>query len=176
MAWKRSFLRALDAGGCPPPPMQPFGQAITSMKSKYSSPLSTFSMSLSALPRPFATAIFKLRSPALTWKALMPSRPRTPHSAIVLMVSGDASARTRRMTASVTPPVTPKMTPAPVQSPRGSSGSESGRFLKSMPAALMSLPSSSVVRTRSMRRFPSFSSSGRWASNFFAVQGIIATE
>ncbi len=36
--------------------------------------------------------------------------------------------------------------------------------------------SSSVVSTRSIKRWPSFSSSGRWASNFLAVQGMIATE
>ena len=36
--------------------------------------------------------------------------------------------------------------------------------------------SSVVVSTRSIRRSPSFSSSGRAASNFFAVHGMMATE
>ena len=94
--------------------MQPFGQAMTSMKSNCSSPDSTLAMSRSALARPLATAMRMVRSPAVTVNALMPSSPRTPHSAMVCRVLGLASSSTRRMTASVTPPVTPKMTPAPV--------------------------------------------------------------
>ena len=149
---------------------------MTSTKSYCTSPLSIFSMSLSALARPFATAMRRVRSPAVTSKVLMPSRPRTPHSATEAIVAVDLSARTLRMTASVTPPVTPKMTPAPVYEEKGESGSMSGRFAKSMPASLIMRTSSCVVRTRSIRRSPSLTSSGRCASAFLAVQGMIATE
>ena len=133
---------ALQAGGCPPPPMQPFGQAMTSMKWKNSSPRSTFSMSLSALPRPFATAMRSVVSPAVTSNAFIPSSPRTPHSATDAISYSVHAPRTWRMTASVTPPVTPKITPAPVYGANGASGSVSGRLLKSMPASFIMLTSS----------------------------------
>ena len=45
-----------------------------------------------------------------------------------------------------------------------------------MPASSIMSHSSLVVMTRSMSRSPSFSSSGRAASNFLPVQGMMATE
>ncbi len=44
-----------------------------------------------------------------------------------------------------------------------------------MPAAWIILPNSRVVSTTSTSRTPLASISGRWHSNFFAVQGMIET-
>ncbi len=51
-----------------------------------------------------------------------------------------------------------------------------GRFLKSIPASVIIIASSCEVSTRSMSLSPSLTSSGRAASAFLAVQGMIATE
>ena len=46
----------------------------------------------------------------------------------------------------MTPPVAPKMTPEPVAVPNGSSKSDLGSLGRSMPASLIILASSRVVR------------------------------
>ncbi len=77
----------------------------------------------------------------------------------------------------MTPPVAPNITPAPVFGPNGLSGSESGRFKRSMPACLIIRASSRVVSVTSTSCWPEeYMVLSRWFSNFFAVQGMIDTE
>ena len=77
--------------------------------------------------------------------------------------------------ASITPPAAPKIFPAPVLSPKGLSYSPSGSFKRSKPRDRKSRINSRVVRTASVFGYPSFTSSGRSASYFLAVHGMIAT-
>ena len=80
----------------------------------------------------------------------------------------------RRATASATPPVVPKITAAPEPKPKGISGARPSRSAKRMPDSWIMVMTSWVVSTRSTSGRPSRANSGRAASIFFAVQGMIA--
>ena len=85
------------------------------------------------------------------------------------------SGQQQRATASATPPGAPKMTPEPVVMPNGMSTASSSRLAKSMPLSLIMLMSSIVVSTASTSGLPLWVNSSRFASPFFAVQGMTAT-
>ncbi len=80
-----------------------------------------------------------------------------------------------RSAASVTPPLAPNSLPADVRSPNGVSGASGASVARSRPCARISSASSRVVRTASMSGRPSRAISGRPASNFLAVHGMMAT-
>ena len=86
----------------------------------------------------------------------------------------DLSSTTRRATASATPPVVPKIVAAPVPMPKGRSGASPSSSVKRMPDSLIIMMTSWVVSTRSTSRTPSCWNSGRAASIFLAVQGMMA--
>ena len=104
---------------------------------------------------------------------MIPSSPRTPHSAISCMVSLLWSGVRRRRTASVTPPVTPKITPPPEPKPNGISHASGSRVAKSRPKLSIMRSSSVVVITISVSCSPSVKLFGRTASAFLAVHGMI---
>ena len=87
----------------------------------------------------------------------------------------DLEEDTRRSTASVTPPVTPKITPAPETVAKGIFTASGSSSLNMMPDSLIMRISSCVVSTTSTIGSPSLVNSGRAASNFLAVQGMMAT-
>ena len=80
----------------------------------------------------------------------------------------------RRATASATPPVVPKITAAPEPKPKGISGARPSSSRKRMPDSWIMVMTSWVVRTRSTSGRPSWANSGRAASIFLAVQGMMA--
>lgn len=67
------------------------------------------------------------------------------------------------------------MTPAPVLKPKGMSRDSGSRFRKSSPADSIKRASSWVVSTKSTSGRPSTANSGRLASIFLAVQGMMET-
>jgi len=73
------------------------------------------------------------------------------------------------------PPDAPKILPAEVRSPKGVSAASGGSDDRSRPCIRISSASSRVVNTASMSCSPSRPISGRPASNFFAVHGMMAT-
>ena len=68
----------------------------------------------------------------------------------------------------------PKITAAPVPMPKGISGDSPSSSANRMPDSLIIVMISWVVSTRSTSGFPSCRNSGRLASIFFAVQGMMA--
>ncbi len=79
------------------------------------------------------------------------------------------------MAASITPPLAPNSLPAVVRSPKGVSAVSGGSCARSSPRMRISRANSRVVSTASMSGRPSWAISGRAASNFFAVQGMMLT-
>ena len=75
----------------------------------------------------------------------------------------------------MTPPDAPKMTPPPVANPMGMSNASGWSSLSLMPSELIMRWTSLVVTTMSTSCLPSTLNFGSWASNFFAVQGMMET-
>jgi len=86
------------------------------------------------------------------------------------------SSSTVRSAASMTPPVAPKMMPEPDAVPNGSSKSLGGMSGRYSPNCRVMTASSRAVSTWSTSANPESVISGRPASNFFAVQGMRATD
>ncbi|OPZ47159.1 MAG: hypothetical protein BWY92_01844 [Firmicutes bacterium ADurb.BinA052] len=115
-----------------------------------------------------------------TVASLTPSSPRTSSKTsrvrgIPEVFSGERSSAAARSTASATPPLFPKIMPAPVDTPRGRSKGAMGSLSKSTPVSRIIRANSCVVRTASTSGLPSTANSGREASNFLAVHGMIDT-
>ena len=89
------------------------------MKCQGDSPVSarlarTRSMTLRALPSPWATATLRSPNPGILMVAsLMPSNPRTAQMSMFSSSSPVTRVYAERIAASITPPVAPKIVPAP---------------------------------------------------------------
>ena len=145
------------------------------MKCRSLRPARISSNSRQALPRPLTTATFTVRPLTLTLACLTPSSPRTASTVKVPSSRPETSQWAVRIAASITPPVAPNNLPAVVRSPNGVSAPSAGSSDKSSPCMCSSWISSRVVSTASMSATPLRAISGRAASNFLAVQGMMLT-
>mmetsp|Transcript_41736 Transcript_41736/g.124837 ORF Transcript_41736/g.124837 Transcript_41736/m.124837 type:complete len:247 (+) Transcript_41736:580-1320(+) len=191
-AWRFCRICLSAERGWPPPPMQPPGHAMTSMKSYFASPALSAVTSFLALPRPLATAMRSCSPPpagpsatylcsgdslhgvTVSVASLMPSRPRTSSNTTLPIGLPSTSSTTVRSAASITPPVVPNSCAPPLPVPSGSSNSDSSSVVRSMPASASIAAISTVVTTWSTSR-PSAAAvlpSGRSASLCLRTHGI----
>ena len=161
--------------GWPAPPMQPPGQAITSMRSRSHLPRRTFSASVRAFFRPWTMPSFRTMPSTGTSTMRRPFSPRTDGKSGFEVFAGDffrcvTQDRFTNAAGITEDDVRPGLEAhGHVKRFRIESGKPQSGFLDHTPEFLRS---KDMIHFR--RRRPLIES-GRLASNFFAMQGMMAT-